>query len=82
MADDITYPLRLVDIVDRLRHVAVQESKNGWAVFPVCDQAADEIERLRALAEALYEECKRCGTKHDVKATNDWADYDQAVRGE
>lgn len=36
------------DIVTRLREVAVQEYKDGWAVFPVCDRAADEIERLRA----------------------------------
>lgn len=50
----------MTDIVTRLREVAVQEYKDGWAVFPVCDRAADEIERLRA----------------DVKRWRDWAiDY-------
>ena len=41
------------DIVTRLREVAVQEYKDGWAVFPVCDRAADEIERLRAENDGL-----------------------------
>lgn len=43
------------DIVTRLREVAVQEYKDGWAVFPVCDQAADEIERLREWKELAYQ---------------------------
>lgn len=47
------------DIVTRLREVAVQEYKDGWAVFPVCDQAADEIERLRAKLALTEDEMVR-----------------------
>lgn len=39
-------------------------------------EAADEIERLRKLAEALYEETKRCGSKHDSVATMNWEEYE------
>ena len=57
------------DIVIRLR-----EKYAGQ--LPICTEAADEIERLRKLSKALYEETRRCGIKHDVKATNDWERYE------
>jgi len=73
------------DIVTRLRKKLVMEALGDKATYLTlgdCLDAADEIERLRELAKALYDETKRCGSKHDVKATNDWEEYDEAVRGE
>jgi len=65
------------DIVTRLRNW--HDQRDSWQTLT---EAADEIQRLRALAEALYEETKRCGSKHDVKATNDWEEYEQGLRDE
>lgn len=71
MADDIVTRLREGDPYCIDGHIY-----DSWA-----NEAADEIERLRKLAEALYQETKRCGPKHDVKATNDWEQYEGAQRG-
>ena len=66
------------DIVTRLRdYLAIVDHAFVWNEL---SDAADEIERLRTMAKALYEETKRCGSKHDVKATNDWEEYEMAVR--
>ena len=72
------------DIVTRLRYgYRVSEIPSPMPHFAeLLINAADEIERLRELAEALYEETKKCGSKHDVKATNDWEEYIDGVRGE
>ena len=68
------------DIVTRLRdYLAIVDHAFVWNEL---SDAADEIERLRTMAKALYEETKRCGSKHDVKATNDWEQYEMAVRGD
>lgn len=49
------------DIVTLLREVAVQEHKDGWAVFPVCDRAANEIERLQTVITELVKTFKQVG---------------------
>lgn len=59
------------DIVTRLRTLDKYSD-----IIGACDKAADEIERLRELAKALYEETKRCGSKHDVIATWNWEEYE------
>lgn len=41
------------DLVDRLRDYHTEDEMSYWVTHPICDEAADEIERLRALlAEA------------------------------
>lgn len=65
------------DIVTRLRNW--HDQRDSWQTL---SEAADEIERLRELAKALYDETKRCGSKHDVKATNNWEEYEQVLRDE
>lgn len=67
MTDDI-------DIVEYLRLWASPDPDNQQVRD--LHRAADEIERLRELAKALYEETKRCGSKHDVIATWNWEEYE------
>lgn len=69
MTDDIVTRLR-----DRVaaRPEFVPEGSVGHLIY----EAADEIERLREFAKALYEETKRCGSKHDVIATWNWEEYE------
>lgn len=70
------------DIVTRLRNRvgAMSEFVSEHSVGKLMHEAADEIERLRQLAKAMYEETRKCGSKHDVNATNDWENYEQEVR--
>ena len=74
------------DIVNQLRGQFSNffriDHPNLVRVPTLYEKAADEIERLRELAKALYEETKKCGSKHDVKATNDWEEYIDEVRGD
>lgn len=72
------------DIVTRLREVAVQEYKDGWVVFPVCDRAADEIEGLRAERDKwrkLADSMAGC-LDSSMDASDALDAYEQAVRGE
>lgn len=55
--------------IDILNYLRVTRTR-----FNCHAEAADEIQRLRLMAHNLYEELKRCGTRHDVPAT--W-DYEQ-----
>lgn len=66
MTDDIVIRLRQGDPICIDGHIY-----RGWS-----NEAADEIERLRKLAKDLYEETKRCGSKHDVIATWAWEEYE------
>lgn len=65
--------------------IVIRLERQHWCDEDDCNIAliaADEIERLRELAKALYDETTRCGSKHDVKATNDWEEYDEAIHNE
>ena len=59
------------DIVTRLRTTLAHADD----IYDTMNQAADEIERLRKLANALYEETKRCGSLHDTPATMDYEEW-------
>ena len=72
------------DIVTRLRrHSHTEYPMGDGQVFrlkmPVLSEAADEIERLRTLARALYADARACPTNHDVSATNAWELYEEAL---
>lgn len=64
------------DIVTRLRAMMQGCENPNCEGCEVEAEAADEIERLRKLAQDLYKETKRCGSKHDVPATMAWEEYE------
>lgn len=75
--------LNPIELVTRLRVATVADTADS--LYQLMTDAAYEIELLRKLAEALCEETKKCGAKHDSVATMRWQEYEielQEVRGE
>lgn len=71
------------DLVQRLR--TRNGRRDGFGLGPVCDEAADEIERLRSSLRRCVDEAEdwlyeaRCCAPHEVIGYNGWHDEAMAL---
>jgi hypothetical protein len=59
MTDKTHPPASAATLVQRLRDFYTEDETNHHIEHPICDEAAEEIERLRAALDAKRERCAK-----------------------